>query len=112
MKKKSVLILGAQSDIAKSIAHEFGKNKYNLVLAARNIEELKIQSTDLKLRYNINIEIYEFDILKTQNYQNFIKNLKEIPTILICAVGLMGNQKENEKNHNLRTNVLKTNPVQ
>ena len=109
MKNKSVLILGAQSDIAKSIAHEFGKNKYNLVLAARNIEELKIQSTDLKLRYNINIEIYEFDILKTQNYQNFIKNLKEIPTILICAVGLMGNQKENEKNHNLRTNVLRTN---
>ena len=109
MKKKSVLILGAQSDIAKSIAHEFGKNKYNLVLAARNIEELKIQSTDLKLRYNINIEIYEFDILKTQNYQNFIKNLKEIPPILICAVGLMGDQKENEKNYNLRTNVLRTN---
>lgn len=109
MKKKSVLILGAQSDIAKSIAHEFGKNNYNLVLAARNIEELKTQSTDLKIRYNISIEIYEFDILKTQNYQNFIKNLKEIPPILICAVGLMGDQKENEKNYNLRTNVLRTN---
>ena len=45
MKKHSVLILGAQSDIAKSIAKKFGENNYNLVLAAKNIDELKIQST-------------------------------------------------------------------
>ena len=49
MKKHSVLILGAQSDIAKSIAKKFGENNYNLVLAAKNFDELKIQSTDLNV---------------------------------------------------------------
>lgn len=109
MKKYSVLILGAQSDIAKSIARKFGENKYNLVLAAKNIAELKIQSTDLIVRYNIEVDIYEFDILKNENYEKFINSLKEIPSIVICAIGFMGEQKDNEKNIDLRTKVLRTN---
>lgn len=109
MKKYSVLILGAQSDIAKSIARKFGENKYNLVLAAKNIAELKIQSTDLIMRYNIEVDIYEFDILKNENYEKFLNNLKEIPSIAICAIGFMGEQKDNEKNIDLRTKVLRTN---
>ena len=98
MKKHSVLILGAQSDIAKSIAKKFGENNYNLVLAAKNIDELKIQSIDLKVRYNIVVDIYEFDVLKNENYEKFLNNLKEVPSIVICAIGFMGEQKENEKN--------------
>ena len=109
MKKHSVLILGAQSDIAKSIAKKFGENNYNLVLAAKNIDELKIQSIDLKVRYNIVVDIYEFDVLKNENYEKFLNNLKEVPSIVICAIGFMGEQKENERNSDLRTKVLRTN---
>ena len=109
MTKKSVLILGSLSDIAKSVARKFGENGYNLFLAARNIEELKIQSTDFKIRYDVNINTYEFDILKTETHEDFIKNLQEIPSIVICAVGFMGEQKENEKKTELRNKVLRTN---
>lgn len=109
MKNKSVLFLGALSDIAKSTIQKFGENGYDLQLAARNIDDLKKLSTDLKIRYNVDINVYEFDILKTENYQNFIKNLKEIPSILICAVGLLGEQKENENDTELRVKVLRTN---
>ena len=109
MKNKSVLILGALSDIAKSIAKKYGENGYNLHLAARKIDDLKLHSTDLKIRYNINIDIYELDILKSENYKNFIENLKEIPSIVICAVGLLGDQKEHENNLELRTKILRTN---
>ncbi len=109
MKKKSVLILGALSDIAKSIAKKYGQNGYNLHLAARKIDDLKLHSTDLKIRYNIKIDIYELDLLKTETHENFIKNLKEIPSIIICAVGLLGEQKENEKSLELRTKVIRTN---
>ena len=109
MKKKSVLILGALSDIAKSIAKKYGQNGYNLHLAARKIDDLKLHSTDLKIRYNIKIDIYELDLLKTETHENFIKNLKEIPSIIICAVGLLGEQKENENSLELRTKVIRTN---
>ena len=40
---------------------------------------------------------------------NQIKNLKEIPSILICAVGLLGEQKDSENDLELRTKVLRTN---
>ncbi len=109
MKHKSVLILGALSDIAKSIAQKYGEKGYNLHLAARKIEDLKLHSTDLKIRYNVDIDIYELDLLKTETHESFIKNLKEIPSIIICAVGLLGKQKENENNLELRTQVLRTN---
>ena len=109
MKKKSVLILGALSDIAKSIAHRFGENGYELMLAARNKEELKIQADDLKIRYNVDVNFYEFDVIKNNSHENFIKNLKELPSVIILAIGLMGDQEENEKNSDLRTKILRTN---
>ncbi len=109
MSNKSVLILGALSDIAKSIAQKYGENGYNLHLAARKIDDLKLHSTDLKIRYNIDIDIYELDLLKTETHKNFINNLREIPSILICAVGLLGKQKESENDLELRTKVLRTN---
>ena len=109
MKNKSVLFLGALSDIAKSTIQKFGENGYDLQLAARNIDDLNKLSTDLKIRYNVEINVYEFDILKTENHQNFIKNLKEIPSIVICAVGFMGEQKNSENDTELRVKVLRTN---
>ena len=109
MKNKSVLILGALSDIAKSIAQKYGENGYNLHLAARKIDDLELHSTDLKIRYNVNVNIYEFDLLKTESHKDFIRNLKEIPSILICAVGLLGQQKDGENDLELRTKVLRTN---
>ena len=38
---KKVLILGANSDIAKNIAYQLLKKKYKLTLISRNIEEIK-----------------------------------------------------------------------
>lgn len=109
MKKETVLIIGAQSDIAKSLAKKFAENNYDLILMARNIDQLKTQSTDLKVRYNIDIDIHEFNILTSNNYENFFKNLKKIPSITICAIGFLGEQKENEKKFDLRSEVLKVN---
>ena len=55
-----------RTDIAKSLAQKYGQNGYNLHLAARKIDDLKLHSTDLKIRYNIKIDIYELDLLKTE----------------------------------------------
>ena len=42
MKKKTILILGAKSDIGLATAYHFAKFSYNIQLAARNINDLKI----------------------------------------------------------------------
>ena len=60
--KKNILILGALSDIAKSTAHKFASNGYNLLLAARKVSELEIEYKDFKSMYDIDLNFYEFDV--------------------------------------------------
>ena len=109
MTQGTVLILGAQSDIAKSIANKFAANGHNLLLASRRSSNFGDEISDLKLQFNVDVNFYEFDVLKLDTHKAFIQNLKEIPSIVICAIGLMGDQNECEKKDDLRTKVLRTN---
>ena len=48
MTKKSILFLGASSDIGLSLANIFAKNGFNLMLASRDTKYLKIKSNEIK----------------------------------------------------------------
>lgn len=96
-KKGSVLILGAKSDIAMATAHRFAKAGYDLQLAARKSESLEADKSDMILRYNVQVSLHEFDVLDMAAYDTFVKELPEMPMIVISAVGYMGDQKENEQ---------------
>ena len=54
-KNKTILIIGAKSDIALAVAKKFASKGYNLQLAARNSSELEVIVSDLKIRYKINV---------------------------------------------------------
>src|SRR4051794_38933321 len=57
----SVLILGATSSIARAIASRLAADKTDLVLAGRNVEDLKLSASDLTIRYQIKAEPARFD---------------------------------------------------
>ena len=63
MKDHSILILGARSDIGMAIAHRFAKEKYEILLAARNAESLNSDISDIKIRYGVKTTLYNFDVL-------------------------------------------------
>ena len=63
MSKKTVLILGAKSDIAMSTAHCFAKAGYDLQLAARKVENLDSDKSNLELKYKIRVTLHDFDVL-------------------------------------------------
>ena len=63
MKGKTLLVLGAKSDIGMSVAHKFAKEGYNIQLASRNSEILKEDCFDIKIRYNVDATFHEFDAL-------------------------------------------------
>ena len=96
MKDHSILILGARSDIGMAIARRFAKEKYEILLAARNAETLNSDISDIKIRYGVKTTLYNFDVLKSKSYKNFINELPKIPSIVISAVGLMGTQTKSE----------------
>lgn len=109
MNKGVVLILGARSDIGLAIAQRFAKSGYDIQLAARNANNLEIQKADIALRNQISVTSHEFDALDTASHDCFLKELPVLPNIVICVVGYMGLQKENERDLQVASIVLRSN---
>ncbi|SVC57263.1 uncharacterized protein METZ01_LOCUS310117, partial [marine metagenome] len=78
-------------------------------MAARNSSELDAVVSDLKIRYEINVSAYELDILKYETFTDFIDSLGCLPDIALCAVGILGNQTDDEKNFSNSSLVMRTN---
>jgi len=106
---KYVLIVGARSDIAAATAREYAKNGYNIYLAARNSESLKPLADDIGTRFQKVVECVELDILDMESHQKFYSELPEKPAGVVCAVGYMGEQSENEKDFNECRKVIDSN---
>lgn len=109
IKNKTILIIGAKSDIAVAAAHKFASEGYNLQLAARNSSTLDAVASDLKIRYEINVSAYELDILKYETFSDFIDSLGCLPDIALCAVGILGNQIDDEKSFSNSSLAMRTN---
>ena len=58
---KWVLIIGSTSGIASALAHQYARNNHPLLLAARDVDELEIQASDLRVRYNATVQTLEYD---------------------------------------------------
>ena len=109
MSKDTILIIGARSDIAIAIPHRFAKEGFDIQLAARNISSLSVDKSDIELRYQVGVSVYEFDVLNISLHENFVNLLPQLPTIAVCAVGYMGVQAENELDLLAAVNVMRSN---
>lgn len=109
MKEGVVLVLGARSDIGLAIAQRFAKSGYDIQLAARNADNLEIQKADIALRNQVSVTSHEFDALDTASHDCFLTELPILPDIVICVVGYMGLQQENERDLQVASIVLRTN---
>ena len=109
MMSKSILIIGGTSDIGIAIAKKFAFNDYNIFLTTRNIKNLDTVKKDLELNKKIKVTFLKLDILDANSYKPFLDNFEEIPEIVVCSVGYMGEQLMNEKSLYERSLVMKTN---
>lgn len=109
MTKPPVLVLGARSDIGRAVAHKFASLGHPVQMAARNVDTLEADKTDLELRYDVPVTLHEFDALATDTHETFVANLPALPQSAICAVGLMGRQEENERDIEAAGRVMRSN---
>jgi decaprenylphospho-beta-D-erythro-pentofuranosid-2-ulose 2-reductase len=66
----SVLILGANAGIGRALAAEFASHQFDLVLAGRDVEELRALAADLNLRHNVitraeRVDVLDFEALES-----------------------------------------------
>jgi short-subunit dehydrogenase len=109
MSSTPVLILGARSDMGRATARAFAALGHPIQLAARNSASLQDDVADLVSRYAVPVTVHEFDVLDTERFVSFIDTLPALPEIAMIAVGLMGEQSENETDLALSTRVMRSN---
>lgn len=109
MTKPPVLILGARSDISKAVAHKFAALGHPVQLAVRDASNLEADKADMGLRDGVSVSLQEFDALATDTHEVFVAELPELPQIAVCAVGLMGQQAENERDVAAAARVMRSN---
>lgn len=90
----TVLLLGATSEMAMAIAQKFGSEKYDIQLAARDIEQIKPLQSDIAIRYNVACTLHSFNATAFETHETFFLQLSPMPDITICVFGYLG---ENEK---------------
>ncbi len=76
LKNKVIIITGASSGIGEACAYEFANQGCKIVLAARNIEKLKVIENDL-LKKNIEVLSVKTDVEKEEDCKNLIEKTIE-----------------------------------
>jgi len=106
---KTVLIVGANSDIAKATARQYAQNGYNLLLTVRKKGQIDTFLKDLKIRYNCQVEVIMLDILDCDVHQDFYEHIKQDVSGVIIAVGYLGEQNKAQQQLKQTQRIINTN---
>jgi short-subunit dehydrogenase len=106
---QTVLILGANSDIARAIARAYATEKAQLILAARRVERLAADVADLKIRSGAEVQAVAFDATDLDGHAAFYAGLTPQPDVVICVFGYLGDQKEAQADWSIAQEMLAVN---
>lgn len=109
MSAAPVLILGGRSDIGLAIARRFAAAGHPIQLAARAPDRLEDDAADLRLRHGVEVTLIGCDLLDTAATEAMIEALDPLPGIAVCAVGLLGDQAQGEREADAAIAVMRTN---
>jgi short-subunit dehydrogenase len=105
----TLLIIAATSDIAKELARIYAKNGYDLILTARNKQDLKLFENDLKIRFNTQVSSHSLDVRNTNSHLAFFKQVENQVSGVICAAGYLGDQQKAESDFEETQKIIETN---
>lgn len=89
---KTVLVLGANSDVAKEAVKLYIKAGHSVIAASRSIDELNLFSEQQDFKKDSFIVQY-FDATAFDTHQQFYNNLPYKPAIVLYAAGFLKNNE-------------------
>ncbi|MFK7924986.1 MAG: SDR family oxidoreductase, partial [Bacteroidia bacterium] len=107
----NILILGATSDIARAIAHQHATEGASLVLAGRNLAELEKDAQDMRIRYEVKVEVASFDAQAYETHADFWGSLATPPDWVYLVFGYLGEQERAQQDWNEAQQTLAVNYV-
>lgn len=109
LSREPVLILGGRSDIGQAIGRAFAKQGHALILAARRSAELEPEAKDISIRHGVSVALVELDVLHGAEAEATINGLSPMPGIVVCVVGLLGDQGRAERDTEHATLIMRSN---
>lgn len=106
---KSILILGATSDVAVAVARRFADDKYSLVLAARDKVNVERIAKDISIRTQAEVKTVVFDAMDTASHPAFYKSLGITPDVTVCVFGYLGDQRKAETDWSEAERIIQVN---
>lgn len=104
-----ILVLGANSDMARAAARRFAQAGYNIYLASRNTEELDNEVRHLELKYRIKAQARFFDALDFSSHASFYSGLDPKPSGAVLAFGILGDQTQTQGDFQHARMIIETN---
>ncbi len=106
---KSLLLVGATSDIGRAVALRYAQEGWRVLLAARNSEEARRNADDIGTRTAADVSVHRLDILETERFAAFIDALPVLPDTVVCVVGELGDQARAQTDLGHASLLLRTN---
>jgi len=107
---KTVLILGANSDVAKQCVKLYINKGFSVIAASRNLKSLENFADENHLDKS-KIEIKYFDATDFASHQKFYDELSVKPNIVVYSAGFLVENQEALKNFGGTFEMMKTNYV-
>ncbi len=105
-----LLILGANSEIARAVAHRFAQaEKAHLYLASRGLASLHREAQDLQTRYQVKAVPCFFDATDFASHRGFYEGLHPPPDGVLLAFGYLGDQNQAQEDFAAARKILETN---
>lgn len=105
----TLLVVGATSDIAEATARRFAAAGYALQLAGRDEAALAAIAADLELRHRVAVTVHRCDVVEAEDRAALLGGLPVLPDAVVCAIGLLGDQRENETDFAAAERVMRAN---
>jgi decaprenylphospho-beta-D-erythro-pentofuranosid-2-ulose 2-reductase len=109
----TVLILGANAGIGRALAKEFAAHQHNLILAGRDLDELRDLAADINLRHNVNVraervDVLDFDALEPALAACINPASESLEGVVLCT-GYLGDHEKALADLNEARRILDTN---
>lgn len=106
---KSILILGATSDVAVATARRFAEEKYTIILAARDKENMSRIASDIAIRTQAEVRQVVFNAEDTDSHAPFYASLGVTPDVTLCVFGYLGDQHRAEREWTEAAKIIQVN---
>lgn len=106
---RTILILGATSDVGKELARLYANQGSHLILSSRKAERLEPLKNDLELRHAIHVDLISLDATDFESHSRILTSLLPNVDIAICVFGYLGDHSLAQKDFAACKNIIDTN---